>query len=130
MCQKEDVSQLTCNLYTSPTGTQVDKTRSKTVILICWIFTRFHYKTETFLCSRQRPPWTSPPQVFTSVHLLKKFVGSRFTISSPRFQNNWVKIHLRKKWDRSRFTKVKVLLRPRFTSLPKKLASYLAKISA
>ena len=82
------------------------------------------------LCSRQRPPWTSPPQVFTSVHLLKKFVGSRFTINSPRFQNNWVKIHRRKKWDRSRFTKVKFLLRPRFTSLPKKLASYLAKISA
>ena len=72
------------------------------------------------LCSRQRPPWTSPPQVFTSVHLLKKFVGSRFTISSPRFQNNWVKIHRRKKWDRSRFTKVKFLLWSRFTSLPKK----------
>ena len=71
------------------------------------------------LCSHQRPPWTSPPQVFTSVHLLKKFVGSRFTISSPRFQNNWVKIHRRKKWDRSRFTKVKFLLWPRFTSLPK-----------
>ena len=88
------------------------------------------WKTQFNLCSRQRPPWTSPPQVFTSVHLLKKFVGSRFTISSPRFQNNWVKIHRRKKWDRSRFTKVKFLLRPRFTSLPKKLASYLAKISA
>ena len=83
-----------------------------------------------YLCSRQRPPWTSPPQVFTSVHLLKKFVGSRFTISSPRFQNNWVKIHRRKKRERSRFTKVKFLLRSRFTSLPKKLASYLAKISA
>ena len=70
---------------------------------------RYMYRYEIsklhHLCSRQRPPWTSPPQVFTSVHLLKKFVGSRFTISSPRSQNNWVKIHRHKKWDRSRFTK-------------------------
>ena len=72
------------------------------------------------LCSRQRPP--ALPS--SSLHLcspLKKFVGSRFTISSPRLQNNWVKIHRRKKWDRSRFTKVKLLLRPRFTSLPNKI---------
>ena len=42
-----------------------------------------------------------PPLLFTSVHLFKKILGSRFTISSPRFQNNRVKIHRRKKWDRS-----------------------------
>ena len=63
------------------------------------------------LCIRQRPPWTPPPQVFTPVHLLKKIVGSRFTISSPRFQNNGVKIHRRGKSVRSRFTKLKCLLR-------------------
>ena len=47
------------------------------------------------LCMRQRPSWTYPPQVFTSVHLFNKIVRSRFTISSPLFQNNWVKIHHR-----------------------------------
>ena len=47
------------------------------------------------LCMRQRPSWTYPPQVFTSVHLYNKIVRSRFTISSPLFQNNWVKIHHR-----------------------------------
>ena len=62
--------------------------------LMCWISKELFITVH--LCSRQRPPWTSPPQVFTSVHLFKKFVGSRFTISSPRFQNNWVKIHRRK----------------------------------
>ena len=36
-----------------------------------------------------------PPQVFTSVHLFNKIVRSRFTISSPVFPNNWVKIHHR-----------------------------------
>ena len=47
------------------------------------------------LCMRQRPSWTYPPQVFTFVHLFNKIVRSRFTISSPLFQNNWVKIHHR-----------------------------------
>ena len=64
-----------------------------------------------------------------SVHLLEKFVGSGFTISSPRFQNNRVKIHRRKKWDRSRFTKVKFWLRPRFTSLSKKIGLFSLNIS-
>ena len=49
-----------------------------------------------YLCIRQKASCTYPPQVFTSVHLFNKIVRSRFTISSPLFQNNWVKIHHRK----------------------------------
>ena len=111
-----------CSILMSDANLQPPKVRSCYSVLRSWQFKQ----QGRHLCSRQRPPWTSPPQVLTSVHLLKKFAGSRFTISSPRFQNNWVKIHRRKKWDRSRFTKVKFLLRPTFTSLPKKLVSYLA----
>ena len=53
------------------------------------LFNIFH----NLLCMRQRPSWTYPLQVFTSVHLFNKIVRSRFTISSPLFQSNWVKIH-------------------------------------
>ena len=49
------------------------------------------------LCMRQRACWTYPPQVFTSVHLFNKIVRSGFTINSPLFQNNWVKIRHREK---------------------------------
>ena len=41
----------------------------------------------------QKASWTYPPQVFTSVHLFSKIIRTRFTISSPFFYNNWVKIH-------------------------------------
>ena len=58
------------------------------------------------LCMRQRASWTYPPQLFTSVHLFNKIVRSRLTISSPLFQNNWVKIHQRENKIRWRFTKL------------------------
>ena len=58
------------------------------------------------LCTRQRASWTYPPQVFTSVHLFIKIVRSVFTINSPHFQNNWVKIHHRKNKVGWRFTKL------------------------
>ena len=48
-----------------------------------------------YLCTCQRTSWTYLPQVFTSVHLFNKIVRWRFTISSPLFQNKWVKIHHR-----------------------------------
>ena len=55
---------------------------------------------------RQRASWTYPPQVFTSVHLFNKIVRSGFTINSPLFQNNRVKIHPREKKVGWRFTKL------------------------
>ena len=58
------------------------------------------------LCICQRASWTYPPQVFTSVHLFNKIVRSGFTINSPLFQNNWVKIHHRKNKTGWRFTKL------------------------
>ena len=72
----------------------------------CALGSLHNEKVETFhICTLHLVLWCTyaavkdhlePSQVFTSVHLLKKFVGSRFTINSPRFQNNWVKIHRRK----------------------------------
>ena len=41
----------------------------------------------------KKASWTYPPQIFTSVHLFNKIIRSGFTINSPLFQNNWVKIH-------------------------------------
>ena len=58
------------------------------------------------LCMRQRASWTYPPQVFTSVDLFNKNVRSGFTINSPLFKNNWVKIHHRKNKVGWRFTKL------------------------
>ena len=58
------------------------------------------------LCMRQRASWTYPPQVFTSVHLFSKIVRSGFTINSPLFQINWVKIHHRENKVGWRFTKL------------------------
>ena len=58
------------------------------------------------LCPCQRASWTYPPQVFTSVHLFNKIIRSGFTINSPLFQNNWVKIHHRKCKVGWRFTKL------------------------
>ena len=58
------------------------------------------------LCMCQRASWTYPPQVFTSVHLFNKIVRSGFTINSPLFQNNWVKILHRENKVGWRFTKL------------------------
>ena len=61
-------------------------------IICCLVWYIEIRKSPSFvvLCMRQRPSWTYPPQVFTSVHLFNKIVRSRFTISSPLFKNNWV----------------------------------------
>ena len=59
-----------------------------------------------YLCTCQRASWTYPPQVFTTVHLFNKIIRSGFTINSPLFQNNWVKIHHRKNKVGWRFTKL------------------------
>ena len=66
---------------------------------IFWVFLNI-------LCMCQRASWTYPPQVFTSVYLFNKIVRSGFTINSPLFQNNWVKIHHRKSKVEWRFTKL------------------------
>ena len=80
-----------------------------------WILTQWvwwkgeHYRWRLMrvgYCMHQRASWTYPPQVFTSVHLFNKIIRSRFTISSPLFRNNWVKIHHRKNKVRWRFTKL------------------------
>ena len=67
-----------------------------------------HYNKKS-LYMRQRAAWTYPPQFFTSVHLFNKIIRSRFTISSPLFKNNWVKIHHRENKVRWRFTKLSYL---------------------
>ena len=93
---------------------------------IYYIISKFHYSERLFfsisvilklkrggsvyqnhpLCTRQRASWTYLPQVFTSVHLFNKIIGSGFAINSPLFQNNWVKIHHRKNKIGWRFTKL------------------------
>ena len=64
------------------------------------------HRTMLSLCTRQRASWTYLPQTFTSVHLFNKIVGSRFSISSPFFCNNWVKIHCCENKVGWRFTKL------------------------
>ena len=59
----------------------------------------FYHEDVLTLCTRHRASWTYPPQVFI------KTIGSRFTISSSLFQNNWVKIHCHENKVGWRFTK-------------------------
>ena len=47
-----------------------------------------------------------PTSSLHSVHLFNKIIRSGFTINSPLFQNNWVKIHHRKNKVGWRFTKL------------------------
>ena len=82
------------------------------------------YFVDKILCSRQKTNLNLPTSsLHLCSHLLEKIVGSRFTISSPRFQKNGVKIHRCGKRVRSRFTKLKYLLRqdsPHFRKEKKK----------
>ena len=58
----------------------------------------------------QMASWTYPPQVFTSVHFFNKIIRSGFTINSPLFQNNWVKIHHTKNKVWWRFTNPEIYI--------------------